>query len=104
MEKEKKFEQIEAYLKNNLKGAEKTAFEEQLKKDASLAEEFRIQKDMAKNLASSPKDDFRQTLKEVDQEFSTRSNYLKAGAMAMLGFLLILLATGRKIRFAEATP
>ncbi|MCB0610354.1 MAG: hypothetical protein KDD12_21705 [Lewinella sp.] len=69
MEKERLYEQIEAYLAGDLPGEERRSFERQLAEDPVLAAEVALHRQAAKALGDPEKLAFRQKLTELAGEF-----------------------------------
>lgn len=93
MEKEQLYEKIEAYLAGQLPDADRTAFEREMAADAELAKEVALHRSVADFVKDKALRDFRQTVAEVDQAFTTAPSprrtkwWLGLGAVAILAII-----------------
>ena len=91
--KEQQFEKIENYLSGEMRGEDRRDFEQEVENDTELKMELRLQKEMHEYMVSSPKDDLRESLSRLNDEFSegdTNKNTFPFRRW-LLGFLMVLI-------------
>ncbi len=78
-------EKIEAYLRDELSAGDKAAFEDSLKQDPLLHNEFLLQKDIIASLQSQRKAQLKQRLQQIDVSSLSNGN---TGISGMVGLLM----------------
>jgi len=86
------YDKIQRYLDGEMKGEERSSFEQEMAADEALAQEVALHADMQELLADSPENELRHSLQVLGQQATTKS---RGGFNRLLWLLLpILLLTG----------
>ncbi len=100
MQKETLYEQIEQYIKGEMKADTKTAFEAQLAKDAELKAEVNFQRDLYQELEHRQKQLLRNKLHDLGEEFMANipegnpDSASKRWRNSVAGLMLLVLGAG----------
>ncbi len=95
-------EKIEAYLRDELSAGDKAAFEDSLKQDPLLHNEFLLQKDIIASLQSQRKAQLKQRLQQIDVSSLSTGNTGISGTVGLLMAGVVALGIAGWFTFGNA--